>query len=393
MKILVINNLYPPDALGGYERSIADYARLLQHRGHDVRVLTSGDSQQFSASHISKYADPVVERCLSLGGTYSLNQGAEWLPPDVLGAVDNRNRQILAQHLQAFQPDVCLVGNLDLLNVDLVEQVLAAQVPVAHYVMNKHPGYVAEVAPKSPLYRYLTCSNWVTESLRQAGYPADTALTVYPGAAVDEFYQAELPPHDRLRIAYASLVMHYKGADVLLEALWLLKAAGVEFTATIAGGTLIPSYADALKEHVESEGLQDCITFPGVLSRPELIQLYKTHNVLAFPSRFEEPFGISQVEAMAAGLTLITSGTGGAGEIVEHGQDGLLFESENPLDLADALSFLPANPAEWDRLTRSGQQKALTQFSQASSLETLERALVALAETSPNASTQSVHSR
>ena len=62
LRILVITNLYPPQVLGGYERSIADFARLLQHRGHTVLVLTS-DTPQFSASHVSLYPDPPVDRC------------------------------------------------------------------------------------------------------------------------------------------------------------------------------------------------------------------------------------------------------------------------------------------------------------------------------------------
>ena len=41
LKILVVNNLYPPQVVGGYERAIADYARLLQERGHQVLVITS----------------------------------------------------------------------------------------------------------------------------------------------------------------------------------------------------------------------------------------------------------------------------------------------------------------------------------------------------------------
>jgi glycogen synthase len=168
------------------------------------------------------------------------------------------------------------------------------------------------------------------------------------------------------------MVAHYKGVDVLIEALTLLQAVGVEFTATIAGGTFAPAFVDLIKQFVDAEGLQAQIHFAGELSRPQLKALYQTHNVLVFPSRFEEPFGISQIEAMAAGLTLVTSGTGGAREILEsHGQDGLLFESENPMDLADALASLPADPVRWNAIARRGQARAVTQFSQAKAADQL----------------------
>lgn len=376
LRILVISNLYPPQVLGGYERSIADFSRLLQHRGHSVLVLTS-DTPQFSASHTSQHPDPPVERCLTLMGEWS-TEGTRWFEHDRPIIITQQNQVILQQQIQAFQPDVCLMGNLDFLQIEteVLELLLSAKVPVAHYVMNCNPGYVWERTPLQPTFCFLTCSNWVTQQLISSNYPARTAQTIYPGADVEAFYQAELPPRDRLRIAYASLVAPYKGADVLIEALSLLHGSGVDFTATIAGGTFIPEFVDTLTAFVAAEGMQNKVQFTGVLSRQELAELYQTHNVLAFPSRFEEPFGISQIEAMAAGLTLVTSGTGGAGEIVSaSGQDGLLFESENPLDLADALAGLPADPERWAAIAACGQQRAMTEFSQTKAVEQLEQAL------------------
>jgi glycosyltransferase involved in cell wall biosynthesis len=377
LKILFITNLYPPQVVGGYERAIADYAGLLRQRGHVVLVLTS-NIEELATSYTPMGLEPIVKRCLSLGGTWN-NQGTEWFPTEQLESIAQHNHQVLTCELQDFQPNVCIAGNIEFLNIELFEQVLASGVPIAHYLMNASPGYPPQLAPKSSLHQYITCSNWIRESLQKEGYPEATAQTVYPGAAVEEFYQAELPPRDQLRIAYASLVMPYKGADVLIEALSLLHAADIKFTATIAGGTLQPEFVQALHQFVESEGMENHVRFTGVLSRQELKQLYRRHNVLVFPSRFQEPFGISQIEAMAAGLTLITSGTGGAGEVVEHGQDGLIFESENPLHLADILSSLPTSPTEWKTITQRGQQRALSQFSQSRSVEQLESILLQMA--------------
>jgi len=373
LKIVIITNLYPPQVIGGYERAIGDCARLLHRRGNTVLVLTS-NTEEYAASYTNTDSEPIVRRCLSLGGGWS-DGGAHWFPLERVASITLNNRQILAQELQNFQPNVCLAGNIDFLGLELLEKILADGIPIAHYVMNSHPGYSANLAPKTSLHQYITCSNWIRENLQQQSYPVATAQTIYPGAAVEEFYQAELPPRDRLRIAYASLVMPYKGADVLIEALSLLHAGGVSFTATIAGGTLQSEFVQALQEFVESEGMQNQVRFAGVLSRQELKQLYRTNNVLVFPSRFQEPFGISQIEAMAAGLTLVTSGTGGAGEIVEHGKDGLIFESENPLDLADTLAFLPGHPSEWENMALQGQKTALEKFSQTRAIDQLESVL------------------
>jgi glycosyltransferase involved in cell wall biosynthesis len=77
-----------------------------------------------------------------------------------------------------------------------------------------------------------------------------------------------------------------------------------------------------------------------------------------FPSRFQEPFGISQVEAMAAGLVVVSSGTGGAAEIVRHRQDGLLFAAGNVGDLAAQLISLAQTPGLMSDLQRGAQTRA-----------------------------------
>ena len=84
--------------------------------------------------------------------------------------------------------------------------------------------------------------------------------------------------------------------------------------------------------------------------------------MLVFPSRFEEPFGISQVEALAAGLVVVSSGTGGAKEIVRDGIDGLLFRAGDEADLAAKLIRLAREPDLMARLQRQGQSRA-TAFS------------------------------
>ncbi|MEC4815137.1 MAG: glycosyltransferase family 4 protein [Scytonema sp. PMC 1069.18] len=376
LKILIISNLYPPQVIGGYERQIADCARLLYRRGHDVLVLTS-NTEDYTSNCSNIEQEPEIQRCFDLWGEWT-NQGPQRLSIEEVTIRTFKNRRTLASKLQSFQPDVCLSGNIDFLGIELLEKVLADNIPVAHYIMNEHPGYIPEFSPKTSIHRYVTCSDWINEGLRQKGYPVDTTKTIYPGAAVNEFYQAELPPRDRLRIACASLLMPYKGIDVLMEALSLLQQEGIDFSATFAGGSLIPEFVEALKEFVAAEGLQNQIQFPGVLSRQELKQLYRTHNILVLPSRFDEPFSISLVEAMSGGLTIIASNTGGSPEAVEQGKSGLIFESENPLDLADNLCYLLKNPQQWETITQQGQQRALSKFSLTKTVEQLETVLLEL---------------
>ena len=371
LKILIINNLFPPQVVGGYERAIADYARRLHHRGHEVLVLTA-NVEGLTTGYDQSEPEPMpIKRSLSLWGNWG-NRGAVPYPTVYGAAIAVQNYQALAQELQLFAADVCLAGNLDFLGSAVAEQILAAGVPIAHYVMNGQPGYPADLAPKSILYQYITVSDWIQNKLTEQDYPTTTAQTIYPGADVDQFYQSELPPRDKLRIAYAGLVMHYKGTDVLTEALYLLHQDEVDFTATIAGGSLTPDFVDLLKNFITEEGLEDKVKFTGLLDRQGLQELYKTHNVWVLPSRFDEPFSIGLIEAMVAGLTIIASDTGGSPEALIHQESGLIFESENALDLADNLSFFTLNPAQWESITRQGQQRGLTEFSRTRTIEQIE---------------------
>jgi glycosyltransferase involved in cell wall biosynthesis len=195
--------------------------------------------------------------------------------------------------------------------------------------------------------------------------------TVYPGARLDNFYRAFPADSHSLRIAYASIVAPYKGAHVLVEALARLHSLGVAFTAEIAGEALDTAFADKLRDYCAKSGMASKVSFTGFLDRTGLASLFARSNILSFPSQFAEPFGISQVEAMASGLVVVTSGTGGAAEIVRDGQDGLVHRPDDAAALASKLHMLASDPALFQRLQAAGQRRALS-FSADSSVRRIE---------------------
>ncbi len=379
LKVLVINNLFPPQVVGGYERAMADYARHLHHRGHQVTVITA-DVPGLATSYAESEPEPMpVRRSLRLWGTWG-DRGALPFPADWVSAIAIYNYQTLKAELDEIQPNVCLVGNLDFLSAPVIQQILDAGIPVAQFVMNARPGYAVELTPDNPNYQYITVSNWIKNELQSVGYPAANAITIYPGADTEFFYQSQLPSQEQLRIVYAGLVMHYKGTDILLESLYLLNQEGIEFTATIAGSSITPEFVTKLQEFTIQEQLSEKIKFVGLLSKSELKKLYQTHNVWVLPSRFNEPFSIGLLEAMTAGLTIIASDTGGSPEAVKHLETGLIFSSENPLELADNLSFLVQNPKKWAEISAQGQKYAMDNFSLAKTISEIEKLLRQLVE-------------
>jgi glycosyltransferase involved in cell wall biosynthesis len=372
-KILVITNLFPPQELGGYGRKMWEFAAGLRSRGHDLRVLTADEPSLGKAPTPDEAEmENLVSRTLPLLGGWKGGVAINLGDRSELGI---RARAILARidaMLLEFRPDAVLLGNMDFLEHLAVDAVLGAGLPVVHALGNAKPGYAVGRQPASPRYCVGACSDWTGRILLEAGYSPARLETIYPGARVDRFFRFFLPDPGRLRICFASLVLPFKGAHVLVDALLRLHRAGIDFTAEIAGDAPDPAFLEKLRDFVREAGLAPKVAFPGFLDRTALAALFDRSNVLVFPTSTPEPFGISQVEAMAAGLVVVTSGTGGAAEIVRHGVDGLVFQAGRGDDLARQLLSLAQDPAMSVRLQRAGQARAM-RFAVENSVLKIER--------------------
>jgi glycosyltransferase involved in cell wall biosynthesis len=359
-KILVVTNLFPPQELGGYGRKLWEFSAGLVARGHDVLILTSDSSYLDKPADESEMTlESMVRRVMRLigewrGGRTSLVGG----PAEQAQIIQN-NAALVLKMAGEFRPDFVLLGNLDFMGVTLVQKLVERGLPVIHSLGNQTPGYRLEECFQNPLYTLAPASNWLGQNFVKQGFSAPRMETVYPGARIDRFYRYLLPDSRRLRIAYASLMMPYKGPQLLVHALIQLHRAGVDFEAEIAGDTTDQSFVDALAKAVADCGLSGKVKFIGYQGRKGLASLFARSNVLAFPSQFDEPFGITQVEAMASGLIVVTSGRGGTREIVQHGINGLVFEAGNPDSLAQNLLSIAIDEEMRLRLQRNARARAI----------------------------------
>ena len=85
-------------------------------------------------------------------------------------------------------------------------------------------------------------------------------------------------------------------------------------------------------------------------------------NVFCLPSVLEG-LGLSMMEAMAAERTCIASNVGGIAELIDHEKNGLLFESENPEKIAEALERVLADNLLREKLSSNARKKAQDNFS------------------------------
>lgn len=371
-RILVVTNLFPPQELGGYGRKIWEFSSGLVERGHEVLILTS-DSQYLTkpADDSEMALEGKVRRVIRLTGEWRDGRLASvGSPQDQVRMIQN-NAAVVLKTAGEFRPDFVLVGNLDFMGVLLVQKLVERGIPVIHSLGNQAPGYNQKECFTSPHYTIAPASQWLGKNLLNEGYRAPRLETVYPGARIDRFYRHFLPDCRRLRIAYASLMMPYKGPQLLIHALIRLHQAGVDFEADIAGDTTDQGFVDSLSKIVAECGLSDRVRFIGYLGRKDLSALFARCNVLAFPSQFDEPFGITQVEAMASGLIVVTSGKGGTREIVNHGVNGLVFEAGNPESLAQNLLAIAMDEELRRRIQKNARDRAI-ELSVTASVKRLE---------------------
>jgi glycosyltransferase involved in cell wall biosynthesis len=116
-------------------------------------------------------------------------------------------------------------------------------------------------------------------------------------------------------------------------------------------------YLDSLKDQAAELGVADRVRFLG--QRSDVPRILKAADIFCQPNEGPEPFGIVFIEALGAGLPVVTTNFGGATEIVTD-QEGYLTPPGDHRLLADSLRGLINSPEERRRLSRSGPSRART---------------------------------
>lgn len=140
-----------------------------------------------------------------------------------------------------------------------------------------------------------------------------------------------------LRITYVGRLSPRKGVDVAIQSIALLATRGVESRLDIVGDvfTGYEWYEEQLRDQVESTGLGDRVTFHGFQS--VIWPIVTAGDVVVVPSRGDEPFGDTAVEAVLSGRRLIASATSGLLEATEGYQTAITVVPGSADALADAL--------------------------------------------------------
>src|SRR3984957_16615358 len=190
----------------------------------------------------------------------------------------------------------------------------------------------------------------------------DTDRYAPPADRAAAFAEAGLP--GRFAIGCFGRVRAQKGTDVFVEAMCQLLPRYPDFTALIVGAVAVEqtAFANDLKKRIEAAGLQARIVITGELPIEQVQRWYQRLTIYAFTSR-NEGFGLTLIEAMAAGAALVASRAGAAELVVEHGVTGVLTPPGDVDALVAALEPLMRDPAAAAAMGERGRARVLEKFS------------------------------
>jgi glycosyltransferase involved in cell wall biosynthesis len=413
MNIVVVSNFYPPHTIGGYELGCYDVVEALKRRGHRVRVLTSVHGLGRASS------DGDVHRRFSIDLTAqprsSLAYGLSLLVAEM------RSGRAFLRLVGESRPDVVYLWNLRYLPLSIARLAQRLGLAVCYFVsddwlarwktVDRWEQWTAHL-PTHPLKRTLKrllrhagvrprpagrpealdlrhvqfASGHLKQVCLESGEAVRGSTVVHWGVDTNRFAYRNEDRRDafarRPRLLYAGQVVPSKGVDTAIEACRLLvHIHGIPGVAlTIAGGSVRPDYVERLQATVRQAGLADHVRFTGRLAREQMPALYRAHDVLVFPSVWAEPFSITVLEAMASGLAVVGTATGGSGEILQHGVNALVFPPEDSAACARHVQALVDHPDVYEQIRRQGRQTVERGFDLEHMVDAIERDLRAAAD-------------
>jgi len=355
MKVLVAHNFYQQP--GGEDQVFRSELALLEAHGHapvafemhndDVAgmgKLSLAASTVWNRDSARKIADAVRANNIDLvhfHNTFPLMSPAAYYGAHSAGAAvvqTLHNFRLLCAGANFFRDgkvcEDCLGKSLPLAGVIhkcYRDSRAASAATVAMLSVHRAMGTYSNVVDA-----YITPTNFARDKFIAGGIPADRIV------AKPNFVE----PDPGVRSGggnYAIFVgrlSHEKGLDVLLNA-WRDKS--LPPLKIVGDGPL----ADQVKQAV---AINPSIEWLGRKPTNEVFDLIGRSAVLIFPSECYETFGRTAVEAFATGTSVVASGHGAPGDVVDHGRTGLHFKPSDSADLAAKVKQLLADPAMCARM-------------------------------------------
>lgn len=214
--------------------------------------------------------------------------------------------------------------------------------------------------------RIIGISDFITSKVNQIASEQTKAITVHNAIDTQYFYEAQSAKReavgfkaDDFVLVYSGRLNEEKGILPLVKAVKQLAKSKIKLL--IIGDSNYgmdkhhTPFVDRL--HQEVEFIKDQIVFTGFIDYSQIPSYLKMADIAVIPSMWDEPFGLTVVEAMAAGLPLITTRSGGIPEICEG--IATIVERDNIVEnLANAILDLYENPEKRKAMAKASLERS-----------------------------------
>jgi glycosyltransferase involved in cell wall biosynthesis len=342
---------HPGAELFGSDRMVLESVAGFVEAGFDVVVTTPQDG-------------PLLDRIRRLGGTIErcptpVLRKSLLRPLGLLRLAGECLRGLIAglRLLGRTRPDVLYVSTLTIPLWTLIGKV--TRTPVVCHV------HEAESAAPRWMRRLLSAPLLLTDRIiANSGFSAGVFGSVFPrlGDRTSVVYNGIAGPgspaatradlNGGLKLVYVGRLSERKGVDVAISALSLLKTRGIPARLDIVGSVFEGNegYERSLREATRAKGLGDAVRFVGFVR--DVWSAYAECDVAVVPSRQDEPFGNTAVEALLGARPVIVSDTSGLREASAGYGSALRVAPGDPQALAQALERVAV---EWHRFRHAAQ--------------------------------------
>lgn len=235
------------------------------------------------------------------------------------------------------------------------------------------PGVVQRFSPDVLLARRAAATTVLNSSIREQfmtrGVPGSRLEVVPNGVNLERFGDV---PEIRIRdvrhtyrfddvrtVLFVGTVMPRKGVTDLVRAMAdVVDAVDEDVRLVIAGETdLDEAYTQRIRALIEKHDLDDVVELVGFVSDEELPALYAAADMFALPSH-EEGFGMTAVEAMAAGTPVVATRVGGMPWVLENGDAGRLVDVGAVSAMATEITTILDDANGKERMTEHARERA-----------------------------------
>jgi glycosyltransferase involved in cell wall biosynthesis len=347
MRILMASDLYYPFLLGGGETRMYETARRLVEK-HEIHVLTRRfkglpSYEVHEGVHIHRVFVPSAGIKLE-----SPSDGSAFMAGALLKGLNLGDFDLYAP--QQFFP----IFPLWLIAKAKRKPLVATIHDVYRETWLQKYGFKGclmaafeKVTLKFPYARIITVSSSSKKKLIESGVSGHRIEIIPNGVDVGKYDEVKVEKSDRPRVIYVGRLIGYKHVDDLLVAFSRLD---LDAELYIVGEGPERKKLEDLAEKLK---VNHNVTFTGFVDERKKIELLKSSHVLVLPSS-TEGFGIAVIEAMAARTSVLATDIPALRELVEDGENGLLFKPRDINELKTKLELLLKDKGLQDKFSRGG---------------------------------------